>query len=159
MVDQFYGIKAIASNIGQQEGHYTEEMFAADFPQFFTSVGVCHVPQTVLAEFITLANRTIVPDKWRESWRYAAGLFVAHNSTLYLRSFGAGYSETPQEAAMAGQVIGTVKSATLGDASASYDDGSATSGTAEWGDLNLTLFGQQLANKAKLIGMGGSYVL
>lgn len=158
--NQFYGVKAEASNIGQKKGMYTAEMFKADFPQFFTSMGDCHLPQTVLSEFINLANSTIVPDKWLDSWRYASGLFVAHNATMYLRSFpGSGHTDTPQQAAMTGQVIGNVKSATLGDASVSYDDGSSTSGTAEWGDLNATTYGQMLANKAKLVGMGGSYVL
>jgi hypothetical protein len=160
--NQFYGVIARASNIGQRSGNYTEEMFKADFPQFYSSFGDCHVPQTVLAEFITQANGTIVPDKWLDGWRYAAGLYVAHQATMYLRTFGngpLGHTDTPAQAAASGQVIGTVKSASLGDASASYDDGSSTSGTEAWGDLNATIYGQMLANKAKLIGMGGSYVL
>ena len=160
--NQFYGVLAKASNIGQQAGNYTSEMFKADFPQFFNSLGDCHVPETVLAEFISQANHIILPDKWFDGWRYAAGLFVAHNATMYLRTLpsGANHStETPAQAAALGQVIGTVKSATLGDASVSYDDGASTSGTVEWGDLNATTYGQLLANKAKLIGMGGSYVL
>lgn len=155
---QFYGVIARASNIGNNTGGYTEAMFKEDFPQFFSPMGECWLPESILAEFIALANSSIQPDKWLESWRYAAGLFIAHNAALYLKSYKE-YSTSPEEAAMSGAVIGTVKSATLGDASATYDDGISTMATQGWGDLNATSYGQLLATKARLIGMGGSYVL
>lgn len=158
MKPQFYGVIARASNIGFETGNYTEEMFQEDFPQFFDSNGNCHVPTVILAELISQANGSIQPDKWLEGWRYACGLYVAHNATMYLRTYRES-TETPSEAAATGQVIGTVKSATLGDASVSYDDGSSTMATQGWGDLNATQYGQLLATKARLIGMGGSYVL
>ena len=55
--------------------------------------------------------------------------------------------------------MGVVKSATLGDASVTYDTAAITAGTEDWGDLNSTTYGQILANRAKLIGMAGSYVI
>ena len=55
--------------------------------------------------------------------------------------------------------MGMVKSATLGDASVTYDTTAITQGTADWGDLNSTTYGQLLANRAKLVGMGGSYAI
>lgn len=158
MERQFYGVKEMASNIGRLEGNYTEEMFAADFPQFFNQQGDCLLPQTILAEFINLTNASIQPDKWLESWRYAAGLFLAHNATLYLRGYSK-FSESPAAAAASGQVIGIVQSASLGDASVSYSDGTQTMATQGWGDLNATQYGQLLATRARFIGMGGSYVL
>lgn len=158
MQKQFYGVIERASNIGRQEGNYTEEMFAADFPQFFNSDGICLVPPAVLADLIATTNACIQPDKWLESWRYGAGLFLAHNATMYLRTYRE-FSNTPQQAAASGEVIGVVKSASLGDASVSYDDGSTTMATQGWGDLNATMYGQLLATKARFIGMGGSYVL
>lgn len=158
MKPQFFGVRSRASNIGFQTGDYTEEMFRTDFPQFFDVMGASHLPQAVLEDMIAMTNASIQPDKWCEQWRYAAGLFLAHNATMYLRSYRA-FSETPADAAASGQVLGTVKSASLGDASASYDDGSSTMATQGWGDLNATSYGQLLATKARLIGMGGSYVL
>ena len=84
---QFCGVKAAAANIGQGASAYTEEMFRADFPQFYTAEGVSLVPEAVLAEFIAQANASIQPDKWLNGWRYACGLYVAHYATLYLRTY------------------------------------------------------------------------
>ena len=158
MQRQFYGVIERASNIGRQEGSYTEDMFASDFPQFFNDRGECLLPAAILNEFLVMTNSSIQPDKWLESWRYAAGLFLAHNATLYLRGYKE-FSDSPANAAASGQVLGTVRSATLGDASVSYDDGTATLGIQTWGDLTATQYGQLLATRARFIGMGGSYVL
>ena len=160
---QFYGVRAMAANIGQSQGNYTAEQFQEDFPQFFTagneeSPAVCLVPATMLSEIITMANACVQLDKWQESWRYAVGLYVAHYSTLYLRTY-APSNTTPQQAAASGALVGVVKSATLGDSSVSYDTTAVTKGTEDWGDLNATTYGQMLANRAKLVGLGGSYAL
>lgn len=155
---QFYGVKEAAANIGHGTGAYTEEMFRADFPQFFTEEGVSLVPEAVLAEFIAQANASIQPDKWLNGWRYACGLYVAHYATLYLRTY-AESSATPAQAAATGATIGVVESATLGDTSIRYDTAALTKATQDWGDLNATQYGQQLATRARMAGMGGSYVI
>lgn len=155
---QFYGVKEAAANIGHGAGAYTEEMFRADFPQFFTAEGVSLVPETVLSEFITQANASVQPDKWLNGWRYACGLYVAHYATLYLRTY-AESSATPAQAAATGATIGVVESATLGDTSIRYDTAALTKATQDWGDLNATQYGQQLATRARMAGMGGSYVI
>lgn len=160
---QFYGVRGMAANIGQTQGNYTAEQFQQDFPQFFTlgteeNPSVCLVPATMLTEIINMANACVQPDKWLESWRYAVGLYVAHYATLYLRTY-AESNATPQQAAASGALVGVVKSATLGDSSVSYDTTAVTKGTEDWGDLNSTTYGQMLANRAKLVGLGGSYAI
>lgn len=160
---QFYGVRAAAANIECGKGDYTKEMFQQDFPQFYKAAtqetpSVCWVPPAMLEEIIKMANVSVCPERWLESWRYAAGLYVAHYATLYLRSY-AESSSTPAKAAATGALVGVVSSATLGDSSVSYDTAAVTKGTEEWGDLNSTTYGQMLANRAKLIGMGGSYIL
>ena len=55
--------------------------------------------------------------------------------------------------------MGVVKSAGLGDSSVSYDTDALTKATADWGDLNATQYGQLLAAKARLVGMGGTYAI
>ena len=155
---QFYGVRATAANIGHSAGNYTAEEFQQDFPQFFNSDGESLLPVTMLQEIINMANISVQPDKWLESWRYGVGLYVAHYVTLMLRGY-APSSETATPAAASGALVGVVKSATLGDSSVSYDTSAITTGTEDWGDVNSTTYGQMFANKAKLIGAAGSYVI
>lgn len=155
---QFYGVKAAAANIGRTKGNYTAEQFQQDFPQFFSPEGTSLVPESMLQVLIGRANAAIQPDKWLDSWRYAAGLYTAHYAALYLRTYATA-SGSPQEAAATGALVGVVKSATLGDSSVSYDTDALTKATENWGDLNATQYGQMLASEARLIGMGGSYAI
>ena len=157
MKPQFRGVQAAAANISQGKGRYTKEMFLEDFPQFFNKALICLVPYGLLGDFIRQANAAISPDRWLEGWRYAAGLYVAHNATLYLQTY-ADTSDTPAQAAATGALVGVVKSASLGDSSVSYNTDALTKATADWGDLNATQYGQILATKARIVGIGGSYI-
>ena len=156
---QFFGIRAAAANIGRDQGNYTAKMFLEDFPQFFDEAQRSFLPCAMLQEFIRQANAAIQPDKWLDGWRYACGLYVAHQATLYLRTYSRDGSATPAEAAATGALVGIVKSATLGDSSVSYDTDALTKATADWGDLNATQYGQLLATRARLVGLGGTYVI
>lgn len=155
---QFFGVRAAAANIGHSVGTYTVEQFRTDYPQFFNGEGHFLGSLPMLEQIIQMANANIQPDKWLDSWRYAVGLYVAHYATLSLRGYAAN-NETPQQAAASGALVGMVKSATLGDASVTYDTAAITAGTEDWGDLNSTTYGQILANRAKLIGLAGTYVI
>lgn len=155
---QFFGVRAAAANLGRGKGNYTLGQFREDYPQFFNSEGNSLGAPAMLQEIVNMANLSIQPDRWGGSWRYAAGLYVAHYATLSLRSYAAS-NEDPAQAAASGALTGVVSSAALGDASVSYDTSAITAGTEGWGDLNATTYGQTLANRAKLVGMGGSYVI
>lgn len=155
---QFFGIRAAASNIGQNTGNYSLEFFQQLFPQFFNAEGEPLVPLAILNMFINQANACIQPDKWLDKWEYACGLYVAHRLTLYLKTYATS-SETSQQAANSGTLTGTVKSAKLGNAQIEYDTSTITTATEAWGDFNSTIYGQQLATEARLIGMGGSYAI
>ena len=155
---QFFGVRAAAANIGSSIGNYTVEQFRKDYPQFFNAVGDFLGSLSMLEQIIDMANTAVQPDKWLDSWRYAVGLYAAHYATLSLRGYAAS-NATPEQAAASGALVGVVKSATLGDASVSYDTTTITAGTEDWGDLNSTTYGQILANRAKLIGMSGTYVI
>lgn len=165
--NQFFGVVARASNIGGGAGGYTSEMFEQDFPQFFKTTTdldtgeqtvTPFLPATVLEMFVAQADEAIQPSKWLDVWRYACGLYVAHYATLYLRNF-AEAPQTAAEAAATGSVAGVVKSATLGDSSVTYDTSAVTEALKEWGDLNATSYGQQLATRARIVGMGGTVVI
>ena len=155
---QFFGVRAAASNIGYSRRNYTATMFQKDFPQFFKADGTGLVPPAILKEFIRQAGAAIQPDKWLDGWRYACGLYVAHNAALYLRTWSEG-SDSPAQAAVSGALVGVVKSAQLGDSSVSYDTSALTQATGAWGDLNATQSGQLLAPRARWGGLGGTSVV
>ena len=155
---QFFGVRAAAANIGQGRGDYTVEQFQADYPQFFTADGISLLPPSMLCKIIDMANTAVQPDKWLDEWRFAVGLYTAHYVTLFLRGYSPS-SDSPQQAAASGALVGVVKSATLGDSSVTCDTSAITAGTEDWGDLNSTTYGQMLANRAKLIGAAGSYAI
>lgn len=155
---QFYGVRAAAANLGHGKGNYTVEQFREDYPQFFNQDGYFLGSLPMLEQIIQMANTAVQPDKWLEGWRYAVGLYVAHYATLSLRGY-AESNETPEQAAASGALVGMAKAATLGDASVTYDTAAITAGTEDWGDLNSTTYGQMFANRAKLIGLAGMYVL
>ena len=155
---QFFGVRAEAANVGTKKGNYTKDMFQADFPQFFDKEGKPLAPESMMDMFLAMAGDAVQPDKWLDKWRYAAGLYTAHYVTLYLKTYTPS-SETAQQAAQTGALMGVVKSASLGDASITYDTDSLTKATEDWGSLNATQYGQLLATEARLIGLGGSYAL
>ncbi len=155
---QFAGVRETAANLSREPGEYTPEMFLEDFSQFYGAGQGPWVPYHILEDFARQAGAVIQRDKWLTGWRYAAGLYVAHHATLYLRAY-APSTESQAQAASTGALVGVVKSAALGDGSVTYDTGALTQATEGWGDLNATQYGQLLATRARLAGMGGAYVL
>ena len=102
---QFFGVRAAAANLGHGKGTYTVEQFRADYPQFFTAEGVSLLPPSMLCKVIDMANTAVQPDKWLDEWRFAVGLYTAHYVTLFLRGYSPS-SETPQQAAASGALVG-----------------------------------------------------
>lgn len=170
-MDQFNGVIETAANVPEpgESGTYTADSFLADFPQFarIDREGTGPeaqkqrrglVPTAMLELFVKNANGSILPSRYQDMWRYAAGLYVAHYSAMYLKTYSEG-SASPAQAAAKGQQTGLVREATMGDTTISYDNTAATAAMAKWGSWNATQYGQQLATMARMIGMGGSYVI
>lgn len=167
MVPLFEEAKRRAANLPPygELGTYTAEIFQQDFPQFYTktesegtAVYTPLVPLSMLEQFIDLANHSVIPSIWGSQWRYAAGLFTAHWAALYLKTYQDGSPSAASVAGKAGQ-SGLVASATLGDTSISYDNTAVDAGTEKWGSWNATSYGSQLATMARMVGIGGMYVI
>lgn len=158
MIPVFEGLKATASGCTDgATGTYTETMFLADFPQFKDTLGASLVPQTMLTEFVNMANSSISPDTWGSAYRLAAGLYVAHHSALYLKTYNANGSASG--AIAAADNVGVVKSATMGDTSVSYDNSAVTAGLEKWGAWNATPYGSQLVTMASTHGVAGAFIV
>lgn len=168
MIPVFENAKKVAANIPEvgERGNYTSDMFTADFPQFFRKTEVEGetptytplLPQTMLTSFIDMANVSIIPTRWGEQWRYASGLYIAHYSAMYLKTYADG-SPSAQAVASKSSQKGNVASAKMGDTTVSYDNGAINAGTEKWGTWNSTQYGAQLATMARMIGIGGMYVI
>lgn len=159
MNQAFFGAKILASNLPRpgEKGTYTEDMFRSDYPGFFKADdGTSLVPASMLEILLEQTNEEILPSRWGTSWRRAAGLHLAHFSSLYLETYQPG-SETPKQAVAGAQATGVVKTATMGDTSISYDNSAITAATEKWGSWNTTKYGQQLVTMMRVVGMGGMW--
>ena len=68
-------------------------------------------------------------------------------------------SPSAQSVASGASQTGNVSMATMGDTTVKYDNGSIDAGTEKWGTWNATKYGAQLATMARMIGIGGMYVI
>ena len=162
MVPLFEGVKRVAANIPApgEAGGYTIAFFTADFPEFFKKSGTTYtslLPDAILQRFVDSANKAVIPSRWGDDWRMAAGLYVAHLAALRLQTYADG--STPAAVASNSVNTGTVKTAALGDTSLGYDNAAVNSGTERWGTWNLTRYGSQLATMARMIGIAGMYAI
>lgn len=166
MVPLFEEVKRVAANVPApgEAGTYTIALFEADFPEFCTKTVSGNVatytsilPDAILQRYVDSANKAVLPSRWGDDWRMAAGLYVAHMAALRLQTYADGSTPT-QVAANAGNT-GTIKSATMGDTSISYDNAATNAGTEKWGTWNLTKYGSQLATMARMIGIAGMYAI
>ena len=112
------------------------------------------VPLPVLQMYLNLANACVRYDRWLDMWPLGMSLFIAHYSTLWVRSEAAPYS-TPGQIAASGLAFGILTSKSAGDVSAGLTP--LTGGLEEWGAWQLTSYGQQLATIAKIVGWGPMY--
>lgn len=172
MAPQFTAAKLAAANVPMrgERGDYTADMFREDHPQFTKAippggedvgegqVSLSLVPEAMLQTFLDQANDSVLPSRWGSMWRYAAGLYVAHFSAMYLKTYAPGSQSVAQAAGSADQV-GVVRTAAMGDTSISYDNSAITAGTEKWGAWNATQYGSQLVTMARMVGMGGMYAI
>ena len=147
---------SIAANIRPiiSNPSFTKEQFLAIFPQFTDKV-----PDSVLNFYLSLALNSLSYSRWGDSWEMGITLFIAHYLTLYLMSTAGLDENSPiQQVVSKSLAAGLTASKSAGSLSKSYDYGSINDDFAGWGTWKLSLYGQQFATMAKLIGKGGSYI-
>lgn len=162
MLPLFEGAKRTAANIPApgEQGNYSADDFAEDYPEFYTLADGVYTPMlpvAMLDRFIQSANAAVIPSRWGSDWRLAVGLYTAHLVALRMQTYADG--STPGAAASNSANVGTVKSASMGDTSISYDNAATNAGTEKWGAWNLTKYGSQLATMARMLGIAGTYVI
>ena len=108
--------------------------------------------------YLEMANGCIKKERWHKSWKVAMCLYIAHYLTLYAQGVSnveAGIHGISE----AGKTKGIDTSVSVGDVSVTTDYSTtintSSSSFTEW---NTTIYGQQLAQLAKLYGKGGMMV-
>lgn len=159
-------IIAQASNVrAGQNPAFTASDFLAFYPQFKNSnppdklpegyAEGLNIPDTVFNEFLKTANARIQEVRWHSEWKMAMCLFIAHCSVLYL-SATSGTTVSGLVASAAPAAVITAKS--VGDVSVSFDTSSVSDDLKGYGDLKATVYGQQLASRATLLGKAGMMI-
>lgn len=108
------------------------------------------VPLAVMNAYILLASASVMQSRWQDGWALGMALSIAHYATLWLQSDGNG-ATTAAQAAQQGIAKGIQVSKAVGDTSVGYQ---ALTEFEDWGSWNLTMYGQQFATMARVIGAG-----
>lgn len=111
------------------------------------------IPLIVLLMYINLASASLMQVRWRETWPLAMALFIAHFSTLWMET-ETGPNSTAAQVATSGLQQGIIISQAAGDVSATTQP---VAGLEDWGSMNLTQYGVQLATFAQTVGSGPVY--
>ena len=152
-------IKAVAANVARGSNPaFSAADFLAVFPQFSAAdPDVTLIPDELLELFIAMADASIKETRFRSQWKYATCLYVAHFATLFLQT-QTGASNTAAQVVATAQAMFPRASKSVGDVSVSYDTAAINNDLPGWAAWKTTLYGQQLATIARIVGRGGMYV-
>jgi hypothetical protein len=144
------GIISAASNIrGGGDEPVTMEEVLEVYPQFSTEA----LPSAFLETILEAANAAIQSARWHTKRKLAICLYVAHFSTLYLKTL-VDPTASPTSIARKGDGNGNVSSKSVGGVSVSYGSAEGASDLTGYGSWKDTVYGQQLASMARLVGAG-----
>ena len=148
----------IASNIHLTDNpEFTRSDFFSFFPAFKPLANQVIVPDEVLGTFFSLADGTVKESRFKDSWKYATALFIAHYCVKFLE-VQVPEGATPQEIVQAGKAKGLATSKSVGPVSVSYDYSWLTTAYKGWGDFSTTIYGQQYIAIAKPLYSTGMYI-
>ena len=133
---------------------YTVEEFLEIYPQFTGKI-----PSAVMQYYISMGNSCLSYRMYGDQWSMAMSLYIAHFLTLYLQSTNGLTADSPASQVInSSMAYGLTASKSAGDLSKSYDYGSINDDLNGWAAWKLTIFGQQFASIAKLVGKAGSFI-
>lgn len=122
--------------------------FRAAFPAFTAEL----FPDARVAFWLSVGSKRISAERWDDLYEQGLCLFTAHNLTLE-RAASLDPTGTGGMSAAAGPV--TSESKTVGPISKSKSYSQATTANPAAGQWNATIYGQQLYELMRLIGVGG----
>jgi len=133
---------------------FTSADFLALYPQFSGEI----IPAAVLDMYLEQGLRCIQQSRWHSMWKSGLSLYIAHHLTMWLLG-NAPEGSNAKQVATAGLSHGAVASKSVDGVSVSYAQSSAQSDLTGWGSYKGTIFGEQFATMARIVGKGGMYVI
>ena len=125
--------------------------FLAVYPQFGEK---STVPEEYLEMILDMANRAISERRWHSQRKVAVCLYVAHFATLWLKTSAGMDGANPAAIANKGNSNSNISSKSVGGVSVSYGASEGASDLAGYGAWKDTIYGQQLATMARIVGTG-----
>ncbi len=107
------------------------------------------VPLPILNAYIYLATSSLVLNRYQEMWQMVMAMFIAHYCTLWLQCQATTPNANAIQVATSGLALGIKTAKAAGNVSAGIMPLNDLEG---WGTFQLTLYGQQFATIAKVIG-------
>jgi hypothetical protein len=112
------------------------------------------LPILVIQIYINLARSSVMQARWQDAWQLGMALYVAHYCTLWMGT-ETGPNSTAAQVAMSGMETGIALSQSVGDVSYSAE---LPGDTKDWGEWNLTRYGQQFIQFARVAGSGFMWI-
>jgi len=113
------------------------------------------MPLIVMQSYATLAAASVMQARYCEAWSYAMALFIAHYSTMYLRSENLPADADISQIAGSGMAKGILVHRAAGDVSATSQ---LIQGYEQWGTWAYTVYGEQFITIARATNMGPVWV-
>ena len=119
--------------------------FRADFPEFADTT---KYPDSAVNLWLSLGEKTLAPDRWCDYLDVGLELFTAHHLAI-----AAGNQLAEMVGDTGGQVKGPLNSKSVDKVSAGYNTGAVA--LQDGGFYNLTTYGIQFLQLARMVGTGG----
>lgn len=133
---------------------FTANDFLAIYPQFGGDV----VPEAVINMYVEEAVKCIQQNRWKAKWKSGITLYIAHHLTLWLMA-NAPTGSNGATVAAAGMVQGSVSGKHVDGVTINFSQSGAQNDLTGWGSYKETIFGEQFATLARIVGKGGMYVI
>jgi len=122
--------------------------FRQAFPEF---ADVARYPGSLVSFWAAIAEQLVSADRFGDLWTHAVNLHVAHHLAMAIAN-----QEAAEQCAVPGakNIMGGVTSKAVGSVSVSYSDSLAQASEQNGSHWNLTTYGVQYLNLARMIGQG-----
>lgn len=125
-----------------------------EFWQVYPQFSALEIDSDVIQLMLDNANAAVQKNRWHSRWKLGVCLYAAHLITLYLKTYTAPENSNPASVKAAGEARGNMTSKSVGGVSVGYGSSDAVPDLTGYGSLKDTVYGQQFASMARLVGRG-----